>query len=188
MRRFFAILLLLSCTEAGVEPVLVPSTPLDPLPPDHPELALRVASRGPRRLSVRELARTWEVVLGLPRGVVEIPENLARSLGEPDYLSTTEPDLEPSPLFMKFMVDLSVILCRNALEAEPRRPVAERIFYRSSSDDENLRSLLLRFFALESSPEMLSRLRLAFDRAGGGDAGYLAACVALGTAPEFLLY
>lgn len=168
--------------------------PADARPGPHPSLGETISARGPRRLSVDELERTWEAVLELDPGTVVIPEALARSLGDPDYLSVTTPNLEPSPLFMKFMTDLALILCRSRLELDAQLPNALRITLRRDVDA-GLQALLLRFWALDAPdpahPDRV-RLRQAFDAGaeGVGDpsGGWLAACVALGTAPEFLLY
>lgn len=175
----------------------VPRATADPLPPHHPEMnGLTVASRGPRRLSVEELERSWEVVTGLPSGAVQLPEFLARSLGDPDWLSVTEPALEPSPLFMKFAVDLANILCSQVLSAEVQQPAQTRVLLRHPEDVErNLRQLILRFWAIDASEAGHSdviRLRTVYDAGSEGQfgvySGWLAVCVALTTAPEFLLY
>lgn len=163
------------------------------LQPEHGRIAEHTAARGPRRLSVSELERTWEVAIGAPPYSVQIPEALARTLGDPDYLSVTTPNLEPSPLFMKFMTDLGLILCGQLLEADQSRTEPERILLRSDVDA-GLRDLVLRFWALERAPgdPELVRLRQAYDAATAGTGspagGWLAACLAVSTAPEFLLY
>ena len=177
-------------------PQRVEPSPQDGLPASHPDLeSLRVASRAPRRLSVDELERTWEAIGELPAGSVQIPENLARSLGEPDWMSVTEPNLEPSPLFMKFMVDLGSILCRNLIEADRFRRPADRVILRSDEVDANIRQLILRFWGVDAEVDDdpdVGRLRAVFDEASAATAeplaGWMAVCLALSTAPEFVLY
>lgn len=174
----------------------VPRDAADPLPPHHPPVGSNVASRGPRRLSVEELERTWEAAAQLTPDSVQIPENMARSLGDADWLSVTEPSLIPSPLFMKFMVDVAAILCNQVLTADRQRPTENRVVLRYEDDaDRNIRQLLLRFWAVDApaddDPDIV-RLRAAFEAAragpGGELAGWLAVCIALTTSPEFLLY
>jgi hypothetical protein len=198
-------LALAACGEAEAPPEPAPApapevaerAPRDPLPAHHPEVEdLQVASRGPRRLSVEEIERTWESIAGLPPGEVQIPENLARSLGDPDWLSVTEPNLEPSPLFMKFMVDLGAILCSQLLRGDRQRPPEARVLLRHPRDvDANLRQLILRFWAVDArSPDHpdVARLRAVYETARrgatGDQGGWLAVCIALSTSPEFLLY
>lgn len=177
--------------------VTVSPTTEPPLPLGHPSLeGLRIASRGPRRLSVDELERSWEAIAGIPEGEVELPENLAQSLGEPDWRTVTTESLEPSPLFMKFMVDLGAFMCRTLIESDPLRPENERVLLRYPADvDRNLRQLILRFWAIDASapnhPDV-ERLRAVFEagRAGraGDESGWMAVCLALATAPELLLH
>ncbi|MEL6187685.1 MAG: hypothetical protein AAFU79_23945 [Myxococcota bacterium] len=143
-----------------------------------------------------ELERSWEVITQLPLGSVQLPEFLARSLGEPDWLSVTEPSLEPSPLFMKFAVDLGNILCTQVMTDEVGRPADTRAILRYPEDvSRNLRQLILRIWAIDASapdhPDV-ERLRKVFEAGSSGPAGiysgWLAVCVAMTTAPEFLLY
>lgn len=200
------VVLVAACGETTPPDAPPPAAPLPPvevvrgsqpgLPSNHPAVAdLQVASRGPRRLSVEELERTWEAVAGIGVGQVQLPENLARSLGDPDWMSVTEPSLEPSPLFMKFMVDLGAILCTQILQADRLRVVEDRVLLRYANDVErNLQSLMLRFWAVDAltdDPE-LAKLRNVYEQgrqgAGGDPSGWLAVCLALSTAPEFLLY
>lgn len=177
--------------------VTSPREPQAPLTSDHGEVpGLQVASRGPRRMSVEELARSWEAVADLAPGSVVIPDNLARSLGQPDWLTTTVPSLEPSPLFMKFMVDLSGILCSNIIQGDRLKTEDQRVVLKYPNEvDRNLRQLILRFWAIDARAEDhpdVARLRTVFEAgqagAAGNRSGWLAVCMALTTAPEFLLY
>jgi hypothetical protein len=187
------------------DPVVVPPPPkmrpqvmtetLPPMPAGHPDLgALKLASRGPRRLSVDQIERSLDTIGNLPKGTVKLPPDLAVTLGRPDFERVTEEALDPSPLFMKFMVDLGAFACNSLSDAEPNRPVAERLMTRSADIDENLRFMLLRFTAIEGegAAPYLTRLRAAYDRAtvsaARPRAGYEAVCIALFTSPEFLLY
>src|SRR5262245_53908973 len=83
-------------------PVERPKTPatvteLPSMPVDHPDIdSLKVLSTGPRRLSVEQLERSVEVIIGgIPEGQFNLDTNLALTLGEPDYLTRTDESLEP---------------------------------------------------------------------------------------------
>ncbi len=177
----------------GRPEVLVDKTP--PLPEGHPDLpALKVASRSVRRLSVEQIERSLDVIGNLPPGTVRLPDNLALTLGQPDYDQVTEESLDTSPLFMKFMLDLGGIACTNLSDAEPNRPVADRLMTRFSTVDENLRHMLLRFTSIEgdAAKPYLERLKATYEAGARSTTrprgGYEAVCIALFTSPEFLLY
>jgi hypothetical protein len=165
------------------------------MPDGHPDLpSLAVLSRGPRRMSVEQLERSIEQIGELPAGSVRFPESLALTLGRPDYGRVTEESLEPSPLFMKFMLDLGGIACKSLADLEPMRPVEQRVFTRYPELDQNLDFMLLRFIGMEGAEAEPYRARLrevharGARSARGAIAGYEAACIALFTSPEFLLY
>ncbi len=171
------------------------------MPTTHPAVdTLDVLSRGPRRMSVEQVERAIEVAGNLPRGSVQIPQNLALTLGEPDYLAVTEVSLEASPLFLKFMVDLGGFVCTGGDDGpglaggDLARPVEERVFTRYGSLDENLRYVMLRWTGIEGEDaapyvERLTRVyETAAASARGEVAGWEAVCMAVFTSPEFLLY
>ncbi len=174
----------------AVTEVVVPDLPVD----HHSMGDLSILSRGPRRLSVDQLERSIEQIGNLAAGTVKIPENLALTLGRPDYVKVTEESLSPSPLFMKFMMDLGGIVCAQLRDAEPLRAVDQRVFLRYTSKEENLANLLVRFTGIdgEGAAPYVARLSRVYEAGvtGGGTelAGYEAACIALFTSPEFLLY
>ncbi|MBI4816361.1 MAG: hypothetical protein HY791_08885 [Deltaproteobacteria bacterium] len=178
------------------EPKVVPvaETSLPDLPAGHPTVGLDVRSRGSRRMSVEQIERSLEAIAQLPEGTVKLPDSLALTLGRPDYRRVTEESLEPSALFMKFMVDLGAIVCTNLSDADLNRPESERALFRYSDLDENLRYLLLRFTGIEglAADEYVPRLRDVHERgrrgARGERGGMEAVCLALFTSPEFLVY
>lgn len=191
----------LSCTQKPVEvappppPALkVLTNPAPQMPEGHPALgSLSIASRGPRRMSVDQLERSLDQLADLPAGTVKLPPDLAVTLGRPDYKRLTEEQLQPSPLFMKFMLDLSAIYCSNVAQFEPTRPAADKFFTRFTTVDENLRFLVLRFTGLEGddATPYVTRLQAVYtagSQAALSLAGYQAVCSALFTSPEFLLY
>ena len=177
-----------------------PATPAqveatDPLPPDHPAVGgLDIRSRGPRRMSVDQLERSIEAFADLPPGSVVIPEDLAVTLGKPDYLQTTEENLDPTPLFMKFMMDLGGLICPGLATADAARPASERLFTRFDRMQDNLRHVLMMTTGItgDDAEPYLPRLQRVFEagRQGpqGDVSGHEALCLALLTSPEFLLY
>lgn len=165
------------------------------MPIDHPDIdTLKVLSRGPRRMSVEQLERSIENIIAIPEGQVDLDRNLAMTLGEPDYLSVTEESLEPTPLFMKFMMDLGGYVCAAIRDFDPQRPVEERVLTRYPDQEENIRHILIRFTGIEGAAadpyvDRLARVYAAgFAGPLGSASGWEAVCLAVFTSPEFLLY
>ena len=168
--------------------------PVD-IPVDHPQMdPLAVLSRGPRRMSVEQLERSLEIIGHLNPGDIVIPPDLAFTLGRPDYLRVTEESLEPTPLFMKFMMDLGGFFCSALADAEATRPIEDRVFTRHGSRNDNLSTMLLAFTGIDGvdAEPYIERLTRVHDAARSGPradlSGYEAVCLALFTSPEFLLY
>lgn len=191
----------IACGETDrAEPSRATGVPVDEVhgdwnPGDGPSAPLDVAAASARRMSVAQLERSLEVVGGLPEGSVVLPPNLAFTLGQPDFQSVTEPSREPSPLFMKFMVDLAGFVCVRILEADRARPSEARVLSRHDDLDENLRSIWYRFTGISGAEAEadVERLRTAYESATAStddnpDAGRVAVCMAAATSPEFLLY
>jgi hypothetical protein len=175
-------------------PEAVGQTQVSDLPADHPAVGqLATLSRGPRRMSVDQLERSLDRVANAPLGSVKLPPDLAVTLGKPDFIRATEESLEPSPLFMKFMMDLGAIICTNIGDSDPARPAEERVYTRYLERDDNLAYMLVRFTGIEGddAAPYMARLQRVYEVAAGSPrplAGYEAACLALFTSPEFLLY
>ena len=197
-----SLISLLGCPAENepIQPVEREKTPavvteLPSMPVDHPDMdALKVLSRGPRRMSVEQLERSVEVIIGIQEGLFNLDRTLALTLGEADYLTITEETLEPTPLYMKFMMDLGAYVCQQTLLFDPQRPVEERTLTRFTDKEENIRYILLRFSGIEGSAAdpYVERLLRVYDagRSGpNGDAsGWEAVCISVFTSPEFLLY
>lgn len=163
-------------------------------PPDPSGEGLDVEAALPRRLSVAQLERSLEVIGGFPEGSIELPQNLAQALGQPDFQSVTTPSRDPSPLFMKFMVDLAGFVCGQIVEADRQRTASERVLARYDDSDQNLRSIWLRFTGISGAAADDDIARLARVEAeatadtGSAEGGRWAVCIAAVTSPEFLLY
>lgn len=193
-----ATLPLLACSgteeAAPAVPEPVARTAGPDLPAEHPEVdRLGVRSRGPRRMSVKQLELSLDALGNLEPGTVVIPPDLALTLGQPDFVRLYETSLEPSPLFMKFMMDLGAIICGNLADIDADRPADDRVFLRYDERPENLRYMVLRFLSIEGEAatpyiERLERVYQAAAPAAGVMSGYEAACIALFTSPDFLLY
>jgi hypothetical protein len=196
---------------------------------DHPEVddgALPKPSAAIRRLSLAQLRASLPVLFGteadgstpitwrLPGGGQGLNQ-MAGSLGEPDYIEVTEENLEPSPMYAKFMDDMARDVCGRALAADLARPAGNtRVIVRradfgdtvaegAAAIDDNLRYLLLRLHAVkvaEDDASAIAAWRALFSEAtaeaseAGRDAeaatveGWRAVCVGLVNAPEFHLY
>jgi hypothetical protein len=183
-------------TQAAPRPMPPLTSTAEPDMPDgHPDLSqLTVASRGPRRMSVDQLSRSIDQIGGLAAGTVKLPDSLAQALGKPDYGHVTEEALDPSPLFMKFMMDLGGTVCTNLSDYDPMRPEDQRVLTRYADEEQNIRYMLVRFTGLEGAAADPYVPRLKTVRASGaqgarGDkGGWEAVCLALFTSPEFLIY
>ena len=194
-----ALVLIAACSKAEPKPPVaqkpqVFADPVQQMPDGHPALSsLAIVSRGPRRMSVTQLEHSLDAIGSLPDGTITLPENLALTLGRPDYKQVSQESLEPSPLFMKFMLDLGSIYCANLAVYEPTRPADQKFFTRFDTADQNISFLLTRFTGIDgadAAPYLL-RLQTVYQRASQSTvslAGGQAVCVALFTSPEFLLY
>ena len=234
MRRPLAALLLALALPACTRPEAsrsgdspVDATPGGPaVPVDHPPVDpnLLAPARGTQRLTLEQLQRSFPVVLGKNldgtpttwmSGGREGFDTFAGALGEADFADTVVENLDPGPLYAKFMDDAARDACNRALTADAGRAQAQRVLLRfvgtrdttasaPAAVDQNLRYLKLRFHGVrvpDGDAAALGGLRLLFTqsvRAAQGTAttpsdahvreGWRTVCVALLTAPEFHLY
>jgi hypothetical protein len=199
------------------------------LPSNHPQSTVEqtppevatTSGRAPRRVSIEQLRASFPVVFGNDLGGAPITwtneygENgfsaYAGTLGEPDYADTTDENLDPSPLYVKFMDDAARNACGKALEADyGRTDPASRVIIRhaglndlvttsaqaKAAIEKNLRYLRLRFHGIKvaaTEDQPIATLRDLFTQsaqanAGSAKEGWRAVCVALTVAPEFHLY
>ncbi|MEZ4469955.1 MAG: hypothetical protein R3F60_03935 [bacterium] len=137
------------------------------------------------------------------RGATEVDlfEELAATLGRPDYVQVTTEDLDPSALFLKFLDDAARSVCARTVEADFDRPEDERVVLRGvlaeggdapEAIDANLTRLVRRFHGhtldagslatwrwLRASVEFVTQDAVA---------SWQSVCVALYTHPDFYSY
>ena len=210
----------LACyTDGGSD--LVRGGPQDAPPLDHPLGAGLSAS--PRRLSADQWRASLPVIFG--NGVdgkpitwvvtpnkpaLDVPTTAA-AFGEPDYLTTTAEDLDPSVLYAKFTDDAARSVCFQVRDADLARTdpktrvlvhdaaLADTVASNAGAVNANLRYLKLRFHGVHVTDDgTLEGLRKVFTTSAAGSTaatpelknadGWLAVCVALVTAPEFHVY
>ncbi|MEL6545884.1 MAG: hypothetical protein AAFQ82_14740 [Myxococcota bacterium] len=174
------------------EPTPVEFDPIGSSRPPEIALGLNVQSATPRRLSLAQLTRSLDVIARLPPGTIDLERQLQHTLGVPDFLTVTQEALEPSPLFMKVLMDLGAFYCDGVTEADAALEQEARTFLRFESVESNIADLTARFTGLSPAPDLNARLRTVYDRASSGAlgerGGWQAVCVALITSPEFLVY
>ena len=182
------------------------------------------ASARVQRMSVSQLRGALPVVLGNDLAGAPITwringkpglDQMGESLGEADYIERTQDDLEPSPLYLKFVNDAARDACARAVVADYGRPtksarsllrqveLGDTVATAATAVDSNLRYLKLRFHGVKvdaADVSSIADLRTAFSAAVKASAGsstpteanvkegWRTVCVALLTAPEFHLY
>lgn len=207
-----AIATLAGCNESPALVDLPPSHDLDvvvvgpagsPVPP---------GTRARRRMNLDQLdaaIRTVTGGIGWTAGVHPTDTNrfeeLAATLGKPDYAKITREDLSPSATFQKFLGDAARSVCDELLEVERTRPPARRVFLIHAAPeqttetapeaiDRNLGALLLRYHGVFTEPgsSKLMGWRGLFDASlqASGDPieAWRAVCVALISHPSFYTY
>ena len=140
------------------------------------------------------------------RGGVEVNlfEVFAETLGKPDFIESTDEDLSPSSLFLKFLNDAANQLCQARIEADLSAEGEPRLLILAGADEtiqsapeaieENLSALLLRFHGHALSPEdpLFRHWRWLYESAefvsGTPLVAWRSVCVALFTHPDFYSY
>jgi hypothetical protein len=179
--------------------------PEEPVPPPLPADEQPFRSR--RRVDLDQLDASLRRVTGFgwteQRGSQEVNlfEELAASLGKPDYAQRTLEELEPNVTFEKFMDDAARSVCDRVVKTNGGRGVlvvdalpADTVLTAPDRVDANLRTLLLRFHGhrVEADGVALERWRWLFQtatRVGGTPLeGWRAVCIALLEHPDFYSY
>lgn len=135
---------------------------------------------------------------------------LEATLGVPNYIDTTNEDLDASLVFQKFLGDGARQICDELVEVDLQSAPDQRVLMKyadpelvweqadaqgQASMDQNLRYLKLRFtgqFVAADQEEGIARerwlLRSVTHATGSPARGWRAVCVGLMTSPEFYLY
>jgi hypothetical protein len=192
------------------------SVPTDNLPDEtfvfSPEPGTSVPrERARRRLDLDQLDRSFRVVSGFGwtrrAGNNEINrlDELAATLGKPDFIENVDEDLSPSPMFLKFLDDAARSVCDRWMGWDAQLPLEERTFYVTVEPDvpysedtsgsrANVRALLLRAHGrhTDSGDPVLDRWTALLSAAETQELqpaqGWRAVCVAALTHPDFYLY
>ena len=156
--------------------------------------------RSAQRLSVDQLRRSVESLFDGIHWLVgkrDGFEVFSSTLGEADYIDTTQDSREVSSLFMKFIDDMAGNVCGQAIARDlTLLDTSSTSFVRFPKDVErSLRFALLKFHAIAASPDdrqAVAPLRTLFDAAlketESSAQAWEAVCFAVLTAPEFLTY
>ena len=214
MPRYLALLapmVLIGCGGPAEEPVAPPSASTETLGTVDAEPEARLDGRSVRRMDIDQLAASVERATGGIRWTeqrdgktVDLFEELAPTLGKPDYLQSTDEDLTPSLLFQKFLDDAAISVCGELMEREAASP-ASPVFlvsvqptdtFDSAPDavEENLRAALLRFHGrkLKAGDPQLEPwtwlFRSATEASGDPLTGWNTVCIGLLTHPDFYSY
>ncbi|MBM4283190.1 MAG: hypothetical protein FJ137_21400 [Deltaproteobacteria bacterium] len=188
-----------------------------PVGGDHPSLAPpadeppvpEAPSRSRRRMDLDQLDAAFVAATGgltwTENGVNQW-QTLAATLGRPDFLTVTDEDLTPSPLFQKFLGDAARKVCSDLFVREGSTPPLRRVFFVGLTADEpsarlgprldtNLQRLLLRFHGRDTrAPGAAGALDgwrwlwLSAEHVEGPRAAWMATCVALIEHPDFYTY
>jgi hypothetical protein len=222
----FASMLTLACSDAPpsvtpppvVEPPVAPKPvpvaiddgrPVDLLPPG---VAPEDPYRERRRMDLDQLSLTIRTVTGgigwteTRNGTeVDLFEELALTLGKPDYLTVTTEILDPSAMFQKFLDDAARAVCTELMTVEGNRAPADRVFFVEADATDsyevapdrvvaNLRRLLLRFHGRQlahDAPELerwIWLMRSAEHVTKDQGEVWRTVCVGLMTHPDFYTY
>lgn len=136
---------------------------------------------------------------------VNLFNDLAESLGKPDYIDSTQEDLEVSLIFQKFLGDAARSSCTKLIDREKNtRPETKHLLIHVSLEDtpetaqekinQNLSALLLNFHGRYHEPDSpkLERWRWLFKSshhvAKDTAAAWRTVCVGLITHPDFYTY
>jgi len=190
--------------EAERSVVEVPEAqPIPALPETDPETNLL---RTRRRMDVDQLdasLRRFSGGIGWMVGNRNRLQELAPTLGKPDYFEIVDEDLTPSAMFQKFLDDAARAVCAELMDSDPRRAPDDRTFFVDAEPSEgvvsapaaaraNLARLLLRAHGVRAEdPELQPWLSLmaSLEEAGASPAeAWNTVCVGLLIHPDFFTY
>ncbi|MFO0729031.1 MAG: hypothetical protein U1E65_34950 [Myxococcota bacterium] len=229
MRRlYFGLLILSACVDTTPKDGPLPSVSPTPSPsvspilgdlgPEHPGVIKEppppseAGLRSRRRMDLDQLdAAVTQVTGGIgwteQRGNsrVDLFQDLAATLGKPDFAGRTEEDLVPSAMFQKFLDDAARAVCTQLVTEDPGRADGSRTFFTAATVDDtyqkspaaveaNLRALLLRFHGRKIAPgatelDPWTWLMKSAEHAHVSPANtWRAVCIALIVHPDFYSY
>lgn len=179
-----------------------PTSPVDQGPIDLEPPTAPLEGRVGRRINIDQLRRsipalfdgiTWTI--GTGRNLRVGFDQLSGSLGEADYIQATNENLEPTPLFAKFMDDMAGDVCAKAVARDATKPEGDRVVIASDSDvAASLRFLRLKLHGLYVPPgsteglEPYLELHQRLQDSDGATTAWTGVCVAMLTAPEMMTY
>lgn len=177
----------------------------DPTPPPPPIRARRRMDLDQLDQAVR--AATAGIGWTETRGTTDVNlfQDLARTLGKPDFVEITTEDLEPSATFVKFMDDAARSVCQRLLDREEQDLQGHVFLVDAAVSDtwagapgpvsRNLARLLLRFHGRKVDPDApeLAHWKwlmrsVGHVHPGQPRAAWQALCVGLFTHPDFYSY
>jgi hypothetical protein len=162
-----------------------------------------------RRMTVEQLDTALRDVtggIGWDDGADSVLDDLALTLGQPDFLDVTNEDLNVSPIFSKFLADGARDVCLELMEEDPKRTAEERTFFMKADVTDtalsnptdvkaNFERLILRFHGqrVATDSDEMAQWMTAFEKVGeayGEDnqGAWQAMCVGLVTHPRFYTY
>jgi hypothetical protein len=180
---------------------------LGPVPAVEPAQA-PPPGRDAARVTVDQLERSVAVITGNTTWIYELDGQaydlffyLGATLGRPDYITVTDEPAVPDALYVKFMTDMALNICKQMAAGDAEE--LTRFAPLGSADDaaitENLQYLHLRLYGerVHADDEGLLDLRGVYDAAqqassttasSGARQAWQAVCVAMVSAPAFHLY
>lgn len=206
MKKWMFLLAALAACDATVSEV--PGTSPDEwttlTPQDHGSTTILPNTgegREARRMSIDQLRRsipvlfdgiTWTLVNRTGDEEVGF-DLLSATLGEADYIRTTQNNEEPSPLFAKFMDDMASDVCTKAIRRDDLGG-APKLVIVDDDIDVTLRFLRMKLHGIYVPPdstEGIASLRALYDDVAATESrevAHLAVCMAMLTAPELMAY
>ncbi|MBK6686135.1 MAG: hypothetical protein IPG45_16800 [Deltaproteobacteria bacterium] len=179
-----------------------PTTPTDQGPVDLDPPQAPLEGKVARRITIDQLRQsipalfdgiTWTI--GTGRNAREGFDQLSGSLGEADYIQATNENLEPTPLFAKFMDDMAGDVCAKAVARDATKPEGDRVVVASDSDvAASLRFLRLKLHGIyvpagnTEGLEPYLELHQRLFESDGANTAWIGVCVAMLTAPEMMTY
>ena len=178
----------------------------DLLPPEEPLLRQR------RRMDVPQLKQAIQDVTGGIRWTAngngsgsDLFDELAPTLGEADFIFRTEHELDPSPVFQKYLKDAAIVVCTELAANDQTKVPSERILFKhvqlsdtpdshENAWEQNIAYLLLRYHGRKLAPDHPEfapwrwLARGAYQGTASTESTWRTVCVGLIVHPDFYTY